>query len=114
MTRFTLIGGQHRENGKTYNKGDEVVSSRELDKLFPTKFRSLGAVKPAPVAEKHTTAAVAAKTVVPAKPVAPVLEEEDEAPAPKQVRKPDPEEDEDEAPARVYTPPVKPVNKGRR
>ena len=48
IMRFLMIGtGGHVENGKLYNRGDVVESTRQLDVLFKDIFEALPA-EPAP------------------------------------------------------------------
>jgi hypothetical protein len=53
---YQVIAGQHISGGKTYKKGDSVVSDQDLVKMYHGKFRLEGPVKekakkakPAPV-----------------------------------------------------------------
>ncbi len=43
--------GIHTEGGKVYQKGETVISERDLCKLFQQKFDDLGPVREEPVAE---------------------------------------------------------------
>lgn len=87
--KFKIRAGKHVQDGRTFNKGDVVLSSHNLTKMFKEKFDDVGEATEEEVVQFASGAVPAKRGIGPKKVVAPVVEEVEAEPEPEEEAEPE-------------------------